>query len=410
MSGADETPDPSEPAGAPARRRRRVPYFERPKQPHDWRWVVGGIGKTLITLGLLMFAFVGYQLWGTGIQTARAQNSLENEFEQLMAATTTAPATTTTTIAPSDSVPVTESTLATTTTVPVAPSGPPTENGAVIARLLIPRLDLDWYVVQGVGKDDLTKGPGHFRETPLPGQLGNAAIAGHRTTHGAPFGDLDEMEPGDLITVVMANGSGTFTYSVTNTLIVEPSEYGKVIPTIDSSVATLTLATCHPEYTSKQRLVVQALLVPEQSDQVMAPPADTLPPEPELTLPDEEPDTSATSDGTLTSDGTVTSDGSTTSDGSEPASSEPQQDAEPADGADAVPLDDGFSGGWFDDSAAIPHAIAWGLALLAVGVGAYFAGKASNRLYVSFIVGFVPFVVVLYFFFENVNRLLPPGL
>ena len=81
------------------------------------------------------------------------------------------------------------------------------------------------------------------------------------------------MEPGDLITVVMANGSGTFTYSVTNTLIVEPSEYGKVIPTIDSSVATLTLATCHPEYTSKQRLVVQALLVPEQSDQVMAPPA-----------------------------------------------------------------------------------------------------------------------------------------
>ena len=52
----------------------------------------------------------------------------------------------------------------------------------------------------------------------------------------------------------------------------------------------------------------------------------------------------------------------------------------------------------------------WGLALLAVAVGAYYVGKASNRLYVSFIVGCIPFLIVLYFFFENVNRLLPPGL
>ena len=61
--------------------------FDRPAPPHDWRWWVGGVGKTLIATGLLLFGFVAYQLWGTGIETARAQNSLENEFEELLAGT-----------------------------------------------------------------------------------------------------------------------------------------------------------------------------------------------------------------------------------------------------------------------------------------------------------------------------------
>ena len=382
-----------------------MPYFKRPKQPRDWRWVVGGIGKTLITLGLLMFAFVGYQLWGTGIQTARAQNKLETQFEKLMQSTTaaaTTSTTTTTTAVTTDSQPLPpESTVAATSTVPVAPETPPVPNGDVIAKLLIPKIDLDWYVVQGVGKDDLAQGPGHFRETPMPGQLGNAAIAGHRTTHGAPFGDLNELEPGDLITVVMANGSGTFVYVVTGTVIVEPNEYAKVIPTIDPTVATLTLATCHPEFTSRQRMIVQAVLVPEQSGQVMAPPVTTAgEAEPADTLPTE----------ALPAETLPTKDGATTV-----ATETGATDVTDTTIADVVAVDtalpeDGFSGGWFDDSAAIPHAIAWGLLLLAVGVGAYFVGKASKRLYVSFLVGFIPFVVVLYFFFENVNRLLPPGL
>jgi len=357
--------------------------------------VVGSIGKTLITLGLLMFAFVGYQLWGTGIQTARAQSGLESQFEEMMQATTTAPTTTTTTtvVTTGSTLLPPDSTAATTSTVPVAPDMPPIPNGDVIAKLLIPKIDLDWYVVQGVGMGDLEKGPGHFRETPMPGQLGNAAIAGHRTTHGAPFGDLDELAPGDLITVLMADGSGTFTYSVTGTVIVSPSEYAAVIPTVDSTVATLTLATCHPEYTSKQRMIVQAVLVPEQSGQVMAPPPNTLPPEPELTLPSEEPETTvvAPDDTSSTVETPTTTVDSTTV-------------------ADNTITEDGLSGGWFDDSAAIPHAIAWGLLLLAVGIASYYVGKATKRLYVSFLVGFIPFVVVLYFFFENVNRLLPPGL
>ncbi len=391
-SGADDPLEPTEPLATAGATRRRVPYFERPKHPRDWRWVVGGIGKTLIVLGLLMFAFVGYQLWGTGIETARAQNSLENEFQDLLSATTTAPATTTPPVTTTPD-PATTST-STTSTIPTAPAGPPIPDGEPIARMLIPSIGLDWYVVQGVGKDDLKKGPGHFRETPMPGQLGNAAIAGHRTTYGAPFNEIDELVPGDLIEVITP--AGRFVYAVTGTVIVEPSEYGAVIPTVDPTIATLVLATCHPELSSRQRMVVRAELVVEQSDQVMAPPSNTLPADPNATLPTEDtvpdtvPDTAP--------DDTVT------------ATTEPAVTTTTLVDEFVEVEEDGFSGGWFDDSAAIPHALGWGLLLLAVGVGAYFVGRASNRLYVSFLVGAIPFVVVMYFFFENVNRLLPPGL
>ena len=78
--------------------------------------MVGGIGKTLVVIGLLMFAFVGYQLWGTGIQTARAQNTLQSDFERLMASTTTSPATTTTTAVTDDTV---DAPVVTSSTVPV---------------------------------------------------------------------------------------------------------------------------------------------------------------------------------------------------------------------------------------------------------------------------------------------------
>ena len=360
----------------------------------------------LITLGLLMFAFVGYQLWGTGIQTARAQNDLEAEFNRLMQSTTSVAATTTSTtaVATTDSTLLPpESTIAVTSTVPVAPDAPPISNGDAVARIEIPKIDLNWIVVQGTEPNDLAKGPGHFRETPMPGQLGNAAIAGHRTTHGAPFGDLNELEPGDLITVIMANGAGTFVYSVTRTIIVSSQEYAAVIPTIDPTVATLTLATCHPKFTSEKRMIVQAVLVPEQSGQVMAPPANTVPIVPivpESTLPSEPSDTALPA--TTVAAGSATQ--TTGVDAAEPTTSTI------AAAADGAITEDGLSGGWFDDSAAIAHALAWGLLLLAVGIGSYFVGKATNRLYISFVVGLIPFVVVLYFFFENVNRLLPPGL
>ncbi len=100
--------------------------FDRPKPPHDWRWVVGWIGKVLIVVGLLMFAFVAYQLWGTGIYTAQAQNRLEDQFRQAGIDATTLPPTTatTTTIAP-----------ATTSSTPPVPTGGATTSPATTTTI-----------------------------------------------------------------------------------------------------------------------------------------------------------------------------------------------------------------------------------------------------------------------------------
>lgn len=388
-TGADEPWDPIGPPGPKVKRPKRVPHFLRPKQPHDWRWVVGGIGKTLITLGLLMFAFVGYQLWGTGIQTARAQDDLRNEFRQVLEGTTTIDSTTT--LSPDTTLPG-DTVVETTTTIPTSPVTAPLDGGKGIAFIKIPKIDVDWVVVEGTAVADLKKGPGHFRGTPMPGELGNSAIAGHRTTHGEPFSELDELQPGDQITIQTA--AGTYVYSVTGSLVVNPDEANLIIPTIDPTIATLTLVTCTPKYTSQQRLAVQAVLVPELSGQVYLPaPAQPVTPD---TLPPEETIPTTTPDGTTPAGTTTTLVAPTTT-------------VAPED-AEAIIEDDTFAQGWFSDSAAIPHALGWGFVLFLVGLGAYFAGRAAKRLYVCFLVGFVPFVIVMYFFFENVNRLLPPGL
>ena len=86
VDGDDAAAEPvatPEATGVPPK---RVSKWDRPPEPHDWRFFVGGLGKILIAIGLLMFGFVAYQLWGTGIETARAQNHLENEFDELVAA------------------------------------------------------------------------------------------------------------------------------------------------------------------------------------------------------------------------------------------------------------------------------------------------------------------------------------
>jgi hypothetical protein len=149
MSATDA---PSEPGDDSAAAARRVSRWDRPPPPHDWRWAVGGVGRVLIALGLLMFGFVAYQLWGTGIQTAQAQRSLSRDFDRQIAAigtnttTTTAAATTTTTIAASSSTSIVPATDVTTTTVPttgLAPARPVPAIGDAVAKLEIPRIGLD---------------------------------------------------------------------------------------------------------------------------------------------------------------------------------------------------------------------------------------------------------------------------
>ena len=98
----------------------------------------------------------------------------------------------------------------------------------MIARIGIPKIGVDQYVVEGVNVDDLRKGPGHYPTTQLPGHEGNSAIAGHRTTYGAPFGELDQLQPGDQIVLVTVQGK--FKYKVTDQRVVDPSEISVLDP------------------------------------------------------------------------------------------------------------------------------------------------------------------------------------
>lgn len=127
--------------------------------------------------------------------------------------------------------------------------------GSAIGEISLPRIDERFVVVKGSDPADLRKGPGSYDGVGLPGTPGTAAIAGHRTTYGAPFRDLDKLKPGDSIKVSMPYAR--FTYRVERTRIVQPD---------DLSVLTrrrydrLVLSACHPLYSADQRIVVLARL------------------------------------------------------------------------------------------------------------------------------------------------------
>lgn len=131
-----------------------------------------------------------------------------------------------------------------------APAALPTD---ALARLEIPAIDVHQIVVEGISPGTLGRGPGHYPGTALPGQSGNFAVAGHRTTHGAPFAHLDELEPGDEIVVTTVEGR--FVYRVTEERIVAPTAVGVLSDFGDDRI---TLTTCHPADSSRQRLVVVA--------------------------------------------------------------------------------------------------------------------------------------------------------
>jgi sortase A len=127
--------------------------------------------------------------------------------------------------------------------------------GDALGKLLIPSIGVSEYVVEGTDAANLRKGPGHYPETPLPGQRGTVAIAGHRTTYGAPFRKLDKVKKGDRIIVELPYG--TFVYSVERTQIVDDSA---LWVTKKVSYNRLVLTACHPLYSAEQRVVAFARL------------------------------------------------------------------------------------------------------------------------------------------------------
>ena len=203
------------------------PQLTRPRG-NRVRRVIGGFGQALIVSGVVILLFVAYQLWGTGLIEDRSQQKLRDEIEAALPAEPGA-------------------------LRPAAPDPPAA--GDAVAVIKIPRIGVEKAVVEGVSVSDLKKGPGHYPQTPLPGQPGNAAIAGHRTTYGAPFYRLDELQPGDEILVSTRQGS--FSYAVRETKIVLPTAISVLDPTPDDR---LTLTTCHPRFSAAKRLIVVASL------------------------------------------------------------------------------------------------------------------------------------------------------
>ena len=215
-----------------------------PRRRRGMRRAGLAIGALLIAAALAILAGVAWELWGTGIATARAQHRLGQEFRSTVvpAASHSAPASS------GDSAVV---------ATPASQQPSTMARGGLFGHLVIPRIGLNDYVVEGVGAAQLAEGPGHYPGTAQIGGQGNVGIAGHRTTHGAPFYDLNELQPGDLIYLTNLAGQ-TFTYKVTTHFIVVPSDGSVLSP---ATVPSLTLTTCNPRFSATNRLVVRATLV-----------------------------------------------------------------------------------------------------------------------------------------------------
>jgi sortase A len=130
--------------------------------------------------------------------------------------------------------------------------------GEPMGRIVIPAIGVSDVFVQGTGTGDLRKGPGHYPATPMPGERGTVAIAGHRTTYGAPFRNVDKLHRGDRIELRMPYAR--FMYRVERTKIVPPTELS-----VTDRVAhdRLVLSACHPLYSAAQRIIVFARLESE---------------------------------------------------------------------------------------------------------------------------------------------------
>jgi sortase A len=342
------------------------------------KWV-GRLGKALCATGVLVFLFVLYQLWGTGIRTSLAQSDLEQQFAQIKREA--APAHPPPPSSGSSSTTSTSSSSSTTSTGPaaathpgsttatlpsdVAPVGSTPASRQPVGRIEIPKIGTSYIVVEGTDVDALRLGPGHFTETPLPGQPGNAAIAGHRTTFGAPFNRIDELVPGDPIEVETTQGH--FTYRVEDTEgtglghhIVDPSQ--TEILDQHGEDNTLTLMACNPKGYATQRIVVVGKLVDLPAPVAPVP----------TTTPKRDPVTG--------------------------------QVAPPSAGAPPLLA---------SDSSFLPTII-WGLVAADIWLAAWLVarrwrGRRTWRPWATYGAALPLFLVALYFTFEGINALLPAG-
>lgn len=389
------------------------------------------MGRFLITTGVVVLLFVAYQLWGTGFQEAAAQNSLNDEFDEFLIDPTDAiddavvSTTTTSTAAPATTAPSGESSTTTTSTTTTVPFGPlPVHddelaeliyraNGEAIARIIIPEIDVRKVVVEGVKVEDLRNGPGHYKSTRIPGHTGNSGIAGHRTTYGAPFNRIDELQPGDEINVRTVQGFFTYRVMAASEAFA-PELIGKIdyrVPVdkaagghiIVEPAATwvlgdfgddrLTLTACHPKLSAAQRIIVAAELVSEPVTASPPPPADYVAAD---SLVSEDVDESEAT-GELN-----------TAEGDSAAVATDLEDDPPAPETANVVSDDLLDEGLNGEREALTPAILWGLAAIAVYVAFKELARRWRR-WPSIALGIAPVVVLMALSFEKIDRFLPAG-
>jgi LPXTG-site transpeptidase (sortase) family protein len=198
-------------------------------------------GELMITFGVIILLFVGYQLYGRVGMIKDHQRDLDRHLAQTWAT-------------PPPPVP--------TPGAPSAAPAPVPADGGAIGRLYIPKLNLEWVMVEGISLDDLQGAPGHYPGTAMPGQIGNFAAAGHRER--GMFWDLDEVQSGDYL--VMETSTNWYVYQVFQNEIVSPHAIEVISPTPDkpgvaATQADITLTTCNPKWDNYQRMVVHGTLV-----------------------------------------------------------------------------------------------------------------------------------------------------
>ncbi|WP_438839669.1 class E sortase, partial [Actinoplanes digitatis] len=194
-------------------------------------------GELMITFGLVVLLFAGYQVFGNSAKVENEQDTLANQLDDEWNDPTVAPS-----------------------QQPVKAPAAPGKN--LVGRLYIPKLGMEWVVVNGVRPQDIRYAPGHYPDTADPGEVGNFSVAGHRIRK--IFWRLDELKPGDVIGV--ETRSNWYVYKVSRSEVVKPSAVEVVAPVpgrpnAKATKAMLTLTTCNPKFNNYQRLIVHAELV-----------------------------------------------------------------------------------------------------------------------------------------------------
>lgn len=225
--------------------------------------VVRGIGWLLVVSGAVVLLYVVYLLWFTGLETRRAQQELAETWSIEV---------------PEDRSDAgdgdpddDDGSSRIEITAPIDPDAP-IEAGDAYAALWFERngeliVDDDiLYVVEGTALSVLRAGPGHYTDSARPGAEGNLAIAGHRTTYDAPFWSLNELQVGDTIHVVDRQGR-EWVYAYREQRIVAPTELWVVDEDpLETGEPTITLTTCHPRGSARQRLIAWGELIGDPLD------------------------------------------------------------------------------------------------------------------------------------------------